>query len=372
VTRPRIVLLRGHQVNPWDLRPWEELADRFEVVCLVPASNLYATESLELHQVPVRALSDLVPSGRLRSFAARMPVNRYVGLGQHLADADIVHAAEIFPWWSLQAAAGKKRRRYCLVLTVWETIPFIESYRNVSARLYRRRILASADLFLAATERARDALVLEGAPAEKIAVAPPGIHVERFAGGVAPEPAEHVILSAGRLVWEKGHQDVLRALVLLRAAGTSARLLIVGTGPEERRLRAHAEELGVAEAVEFRRNVPYDEMPSVYAGASCLVLASLPTRSWEEQFGMVLVEAMASGLAIVASSSGAIPEVAGPSAQYFAPGDWHALAGLLAEGPLSRHPGARVEHPPERIERFSTRAAAERLASAYEGLLACP
>ena len=372
MTRPRVVLLRGHQVNPWDLRPWEELADRFEVVCLVPASNLYKTESLQLQQVRVHALSDIVPGRRLRGFAARTPVNRYVGLGKHLAEADIVHGAEIFPWWSLQAAAAKRRRRYRLALTVWETIPFIESFRNVSARLYRRRILGSADLFLAATERARDALLLEGVPAEKIVVAPPGIDVERFAAGVAPELPDHVVLSVGRLVWEKGHQDVLRALAALHGAGTSARVLIVGAGPEERRLRAHAEELGVAGAVEFRRNVAYDEMPSVYADASCLVLASLPTRSWEEQFGMVLVEAMAMGLAIVASTSGAIPEVAGPTAHYFAPGDWAGLARLLADGPLSRPPGTRIEHPADRIERFSTKVAAERLASAYETLLTRP
>jgi hypothetical protein len=119
VTRPRVVLLRGHQVNPWDLRPWEELADRFEVVCLVPGSNVYDTEPLRLQKSQIRALSDLVPRGRLRRVVARSPVNRYLGLRDHLADADIVHAAEIFPWWSLQAATEKPRRGFRLVLTVW-------------------------------------------------------------------------------------------------------------------------------------------------------------------------------------------------------------------------------------------------------------
>jgi glycosyltransferase involved in cell wall biosynthesis len=367
VTRPRVVLLRGHQVNPWDLRPWELLADRFDVVVLVAGSNIYDTDSLGLRRVSVRALSDLVPGGRLRSFAARTPANRYLSLDEHLATADIVHAAEIFPWWSLQAAA-RKRQGYRLVLTVWETIPFLQTYRNVLARRYRRRILESADLFLAATERAREALVLEGAAAERILVVPPGIDVERFGRRDEAPPAEHVILSVGRLVWEKGHQDVLRALALLRRDGASARALIVGTGPDEQRLRDHARELGVADAVEFRQ-VPYDDMPALYASASCLVLASLPTRSWEEQFGMVLAEAMAAGLPIVASTCGAIPEVAGPAADYFAPGDWPGLAEQLRGGPLSRPPGTRVEHPEERIERFSSRAAAERLASAYETVL---
>jgi glycosyltransferase involved in cell wall biosynthesis len=370
VTRPRVVLVRGHQVNPWELRPWEELADRYDVVCLVTSSNVFDADPLRLSKVRVRALSDLVPPGRLRRFAARTPLNRYLGLAEHLAGADIVHAAEIFPWWSLQTGAHKHRGGYRLVLTVWETIPFIESYRNVFSRSYRRRILDQADLFLATTQRARDALLLEGVPAEKIEVSPPGVDLERFGSSARPaEPSEHVILSVARLVWEKGHQDLLRALALLRRRGVALRAVIVGTGPEERRLRDHALELGVADIVEFRRHVPHEELPDLYATASCLVLASLPSPSWEEQFGMVLAEAMAAGLPIVASSSGAIPEVLGEQARYFAPGDWLGLASELTLGPLARPPGTRAKYPRERLERYSTSAAAERLADAYERVL---
>jgi glycosyltransferase involved in cell wall biosynthesis len=130
------------------------------------------------------------------------------------------------------------------------------------------------------------------------------------------------------------------------------------------------------------RSVPYDEMPSVYAAASCMVLASLPMAGagfhpfdvprvfWEEQFGMVLAEGMAAGLDILTTTSGAIPEVAGDSASYFAPGDWLELAKMLRDGPLSRPPGARVEHPRERVERYSIPAAADRLAAVYDRLLA--
>jgi glycosyltransferase involved in cell wall biosynthesis len=188
------------------------------------------------------------------------------------------------------------------------------------------------------------------------------------------------------LVWEKGHQDVMRALAAIRRGLVSTprsarpRLLVVGSGPEKARLRAYADELGIGDAVEFR-SVPYDEMPAVYARASCMVLASLATASggywlgdrprffWEEQFGLVLAEAMAAGLPIVASSSGAIPEVAGEAASYFLPGDWMELARQLAAGPLSRPPAKRVEHPPELVRRYSTQAMAERLASAYDRVL---
>ena len=62
-------------------------------------------------------------------------------------------------------------------------------------------------------------------------------------------------------------------------------------------------------------------MPSVFAGASCVVLASLPTKTWEEQFGLVLAEALAAGAPVIASSSGAIPEVLeGSGAPLFTPG----------------------------------------------------
>ena len=63
-------------------------------------------------------------------------------------------------------------------------------------------------------------------------------------------------------------------------------------------------------------------MPAVFAEASRVVLASLPTKTWEEQFGLVLAEALAAGAPVIASSSGAIPEVLhGSGAPLFTPGD---------------------------------------------------
>jgi glycosyltransferase involved in cell wall biosynthesis len=139
----------------------------------------------------------------------------------------------------------------------------------------------------------------------------------------------------------------------------------VGSGPEDGRLRRYAAELGIGDRVELRSFVPYDEMPALYAQASCLVLLSLPTWFWEEQFGMVLAEALAAGVPIIASTSGAIPEVAGPTARYVAPGDHVGLAGELAKMTGARHEIADQE----RVERFSAHAAARRLAEAYDQLL---
>jgi glycosyltransferase involved in cell wall biosynthesis len=357
--RPRVILLRGHNVNPWELRPWEVLADRFDVRVLVTGSNRFDASSLRLQREPVRALRDLVRS----DLAVKAPGDRYLGLERALAGADLVHSAELGVWFSHQPAVLKERLGFRLVLTVWETIPLRATYRAFRGRAHREATIPRVDLFLAATERARECLLLEDVAAERIEVCPPGVDVERFAGGGRGAP-ERLVVSPGRLVWEKGHQDVLRALAALRrglVAGEPPRLLIVGAGPEEGRLRRYADDLGVGDLVELRGDVPYAEMPGVFGRAACIVLASLATPLWEEQFGMVLAEAIAAGVPVVAAASGAIPEVVGESGVLVRPGDWLGLARALA-GPL-RPPD------PALAERYSAHAAAERIALAYDRVL---
>lgn len=364
MSRPRVLLLRGHDANPWDLRPWELLSGRYDVRVLVTGSNRFDLGSLALPVTRVAALRDRLPRGRIGELAALAAGDRYLGLEQALAGAAVVHGAELGVPYSHGPALLKERLGFRLVLTVWETIPFGDAYRRFRGRRQRHETIPRVDLFLAATERARRGLELEGAPAGRILVSPPGIDTARFTP--TDPPAAHLVLSVGRLVWEKGHQDLLRALAWLRREGCTARAEIVGAGPEEKRLHAHARDLGVADAVAWRRAAPYDDMPGVFAQASCFVLASLPTPAWEEQFGMVLAEAAAAALPIVAADSGAIPEVLRGEAALYPAGDWRALAEALR--PI-------LERPPERrrpeglVEAYSTEAAAERIAAAYERVL---
>jgi len=369
---PKVVLLRGLSAAPWDLRPHELLAPEYSVSVLVARGNLYSTAGLRLQTQPARTLSDMLPGRTLGALGARAAGERFLGLAQHLRGADIVHVAELGNWYSAQAARLKKRLGFRLVVTAWETLPLRSAYRNIRTRPNASAVLAGADRFLATTERARQALLLEGAQAEHIVVCPPGIDLERFSSARRARPpadGSHLIVSAGRLVWEKGHQDLVRAVALLRMRGRSdVRALIVGEGPEGARLKALAADLDLGQSVTFRSSVPYEEMPGLYAQASCLVLASLPVRFWEEQFGMVLAEAMAGHLPIVASTSGAIPEVVGSGGHLVAPGDWVGLAETLERGPLSQPPGSRRAPEPERLTRFSTTAAAERLRAVYDAL----
>jgi glycosyltransferase involved in cell wall biosynthesis len=370
----RVVLLRGLSAAPWDLLPHTRLAPDYKVRVLVARGNLYRLEGLEIEQLPIWALSDLLPHGRVGALATRALGERFFGLSKRLRGADIVHVAELGNWYSAQAARLKAQLGFKLVVTAWETLPLRDSYRNLRTRPYARDVLAQGDSFLATTERARDALLLEGAAPERIRVCPPGIELGRFAAARTASPpsdGSHLVVSVARLVWEKGHQDLLRALALLRREGRKdVRALIVGDGPERPRLQALIEDLELGDVVELRASIPYSEVAAIYAQASCLVLASMPTRFWEEQFGMVLAEAMAGHVPVVASTSGAIPEVLGAHGQMFAPGDWVGLAHTLAEGPLAQTPGTRADPQQERVERFSTEAAADRLRAVYDELLA--
>jgi glycosyltransferase involved in cell wall biosynthesis len=383
-----VLLLRGHHPTVWGLRPFERLPERFAVRLAVTGTPRYSLDGIELERVPVRTVRDSMPGGTLGSVVTLGLPDRVLHAERTYASADIVHAEELSLWFTAQAARLKARLGYRLVVTGWETLPLLAAFRNPHGRRYRAATLAAADMFLAVSQHAYDSLRLEGVPEEKLMLCPHGIDLERFAQPRPRDVREHVILSPARLEWEKGHHDVLRAVAALKHGLVSApagavgalRLMLVGTGPEEKRLRMHAAELGIADAVTIGR-VPYEEMPGLYARASALVLASLPRSGcsvypgdiprcfWEEQFGMVLAEAMAAGVPMVLSTSGAIPEVAGDLATYFAPGDWMAIARALAQGPLSRPPATAIAYPPELLERYSVQAAAQRIAAAFDRVL---
>src|SRR5208282_5149302 len=154
-----VVLLRGLDVAPWDLRPYERLGGEYSVKVLVSHGNRYHTSELALAQRRVTALSDLMPPGPLRHLGTRALGQRFLGLASGLRGAAIVHAAELGNWYSAQAARLKERMRFKFVVTAWETLPRRSSHRNIRTRPYARGVLQVCGLFVAATERAREALL---------------------------------------------------------------------------------------------------------------------------------------------------------------------------------------------------------------------
>jgi glycosyltransferase involved in cell wall biosynthesis len=141
-----------------------------------------------------------------------------------------------------------------------------------------------------------------------------------------PQRDHFVIGYAGRLVEEKGLDTLIRAVVRLPRKWM---LRLLGNGPQREELRKLAGIHNIGGAVEIDPPVASGAMPDWYRSIDVLVLPSRTRPNWKEQFGRVLIEAMACGVPVVGSDSGAIPEVIGPAGLIFPEGDDQALAAHL-------------------------------------------
>jgi glycosyltransferase involved in cell wall biosynthesis len=172
-------------------------------------------------------------------------------------------------------------------------------------------------------------------------VLPLGVDVERFAPrSGAGEPAGRPSLLVGyvgRLAPEKGVGVLLHAT----AGQPDWRLRIVGDGPARQGLERLAGRLGLGGQVAFTAALAHHRLPELYRELDVLAVPSLPTPRWQEQFCRVAVEAMASGVPVVASASGSLPEVVGDAGLLVPPGDPAALRAALRD--LADRPERRRE-----------------------------
>jgi glycosyltransferase involved in cell wall biosynthesis len=148
-------------------------------------------------------------------------------------------------------------------------------------------------------------------------VVPNGVDAAELAGARRREDLGRYVLTAGRLVPQKGLDVLLRAVA--RALPGEPRLVVAGDGPERARLVALAAELGID--VVFLGTLSREELAPLFAGADAFVLASR-----REAFGLVALEAMAAGVPLVATAVGGIPEVAAGAAVLVPPDSVDELA----------------------------------------------
>lgn len=145
-------------------------------------------------------------------------------------------------------------------------------------------------------------------------------------GAHAAPRAPLVIGYSGRLETYKGVDVLLRAAAL----HPDAQLRIAGDGPQRAVLEELSVSLGLEDRVVFLGHLGA-ELPAFYRDLDVLVVPSLPTRGWLEQFGRVVVEAMASGVPVVASRSGALPDVVGDAGILVEPNQPQQIVAALRE-----------------------------------------
>lgn len=371
----RIALVRAGNLNPWELA-------NFDLPSEVVAFGS-RTGSFDAHGLPMAARRLPSPGDAV----ARLPalaqgaVGRFVGdvaylggLQKALTGFDIAHTAELSTLYSWQAVRAREHgavRR--VVATVWENIA-VPPPANAAVARRAQTVAAGLDRALAISERARLHLRVAGVPEDRIEVLPMGVDLERFAPVERSGTGPLRVLSVSRLVSEKGVEDLVLALRLLADRGVDATLTLAGDGPLRLRLGALAAQLGVADRLTLAGVVPYERLAELHRDHDVFVLASAPRATWQEQFGFAVVEAMASGLPVLAGDSGSLDEVVGDPAQLVTPHQPAALADALAA--LAADPARRAalgaENRARAEQRYDRRRVAEAIQGFYERALAMP
>ena len=227
---------------------------------------------------------------------------------------DLIHFGDLYPQGVLslffKKVIGKPYVAYCHGEEITQT-----DGRRYQPKL-RNAIYEHAQVVIAANEFARQNLLRSGIAENRIRKITPGVDCSRF----TPSSPRHdlvkryglqdkfVLLTVARLVPRKGHQLVLQALKALLPERPELVYLVVGTGPEESRLRRMVAELGMTNAVRFAGFVNDDELSEYYNLADLYVMPNSEDKGDVEGFGMVFLEANACGKPVVGGRSGGTGE----------------------------------------------------------------
>lgn len=270
---------------------------------------------------------------------------------------------------------GKLRRRAVVfwypdvLLGTWRSGQF-GRIEGILGELAERALLKlPVDRYIAISDSTRDKLLAAGIPAARVAVIPCGFEAS-IVDDLARLPDElraPRIAVVSRLVGYKRVDVIVRAFARVHADHADAELLVIGQGPERPALEALAEQLGVAERVQFRGFVER-HADVLQAVASSGVFASA---SEIEGFGIVLVEAMSLGVPYVATDIPAFREVTGGGGGRLVPvGDEAAFAAALVELLESGQLRARLGRAGrERSARYQWSAVAQQTAATLASVL---
>lgn len=280
-------------------------------------------------------------------------------------EPDVIHIEE--EPWTQPASMGLRLARRLNVPGVIATAESLARSYTIRQRLRRERSLR-----LAAGVVGANSLAL--ALATKRRPTAPSLSLPRF--GVTPPPAvaprePHTGLAigfVGRLVPERGLDLLFRACVNLAGKWT---LTVVGTGPSQEELEGLAQRLGISARISWLGALPRQAVDEIWPRLDCLVLPSRTTERWVMTAGQAAIHAMANGVAVVGTDSGALPEIVGNGGRIVPEEDVPALTAVLQELYSDRTQCERLGSAGRRriVEEFSDRAIAGKMLTFWRTLI---
>jgi glycosyltransferase involved in cell wall biosynthesis len=369
---PKVVFLTDI-MTPYMLAVLEALARHVDLAALFCAET--GTRAAEWSIRPPSGLRHRVLNGPTIRRRARDATDFYpnprilTALGRE-RPAVVISSAFSFP---SMFAAGYGRLTGAKLIIHSDGTSYSERHLSRAQAIARRLLLREATACVGNSEPAAERFIELGAAPSRVFRAPHSTNIapfhavarERLARGPSDGPA--TVLHVGRLIARKGIDRLMRALASV-PPDLAIRLVLVGGGAQEAELRRLSDELGIAARVEFRGFVDQPALPAVYAEADIFAFPTL-----DDPFGIVLLEAAATGLPCVASPfGGATLDLLtdGESAFIAEPDDtaaWsRALAALAADPGLRRRFGARAH---ETTLQRTPEHAAERYAEAVEAAM---
>ena len=244
---------------------------------------------------------------------------------------DLVHAHWIIPQGFICVLANllhSRRNRKPLVCTSHGGDLY--ALRNRPFTAIKKFVMEQLSHLCVVSRTMQETCIASGARAERISVLPMGVDLKRtFIPRADVVRRDNRLVCVGRLVEKKGIVYLIDAVAIIKKAIPDIELLLVGNGPELPAIKQRIKQLCLERNVTLAGSVSNPELPALYASAAVAVIPSIVDRSGDQEgFGLVIVEALGCGCAVVASDLPAIHDIVrhGQNGLLARPGDVADLA----------------------------------------------
>jgi alpha-maltose-1-phosphate synthase len=335
MTKPKIAIVRGAFLNKYEMQFYEPLTEHFDITAFSSLKPFQDQFKFKVVKLPCPMDLPDFPGKMLILNRIFIDAHYLLGLEEKLKGFDLVHSAETYYRYTQQSLNAKKKGYVKkVVATVLENIAF--NNEGIWGRKgYKARARNELDHMIALTKKTQEVLIHEGADEQKISIISHFIDTNRFKptklsqAKIANQELQNInLLFCGRLEVYKGVYDILEAFKLLNQDQDLhdyyLTLTFVGKGNEYQKMLNLENSLKFKDRI-IHLNTTYDQMPEIYQTAQIYLAPSQETNTWVEQYNTTLLEAQASGLPIITTKSGGIPENVGDAAILVKPGDINAI-----------------------------------------------